>query len=253
MTKLFDDKIRDYEGYSNHNENTYDFLDRSSKEEFKRVRDLLNNWFLLFPDSDKSEMKSRIRKDFDSTFYELFLYQLFHKLGFNIIVHPKVPNSKKRPDFLVKKNDFELYIEAKVITGKSKAEESFDRKRNEFYDSLNKLNFDRFLISLETLVFKTNKQPSPKKFIKNIQSKIAKFNPNEISDRIASGAITTLPKIEYEDESIKAIVGIIPLIKESNVEKHKRPIGMYNVESFWGNGNNILKKAINDKGQRYGE
>lgn len=253
MSKLFDDKIRDYDGYSDHNEYTYDFLDRSSKTEFKQVRDLLNDWFSIFPDSEKAEIKSRIRKDFDSTFYELFLHQLFYKLGFSILVHPKVPKSKKRPDFLVTKDDLEMYVEAKVITGKSKVEESFERKQNEFYDALSKLNFDRFLISLDTLIFKTDKQPSPKKFIKNIQSKIEKLNPDEISDSTNSGVISTLPKIEYEDESIKAIVGIIPLIKEASSEKHKRPIGMYPMESFWGNGNNILKKAINDKGKRYGE
>ena len=253
MSKLFDDKLRDYDGYSDHNEYAYDFLDRSSKKEFKKVRDLLNNWFSNFPDSEKAEIKSRIRKDFDSTFYELFLYQLFHKLGFNIIVHPEVPKSKKRPDFLVTKNDLEIYVEAKVITGKSKAEASFERKRNEFYDALNKLNFDRFLISLDTLNFKTNNQPSPKNFIKIIQSKIEKLNADEISDSINSGVTTTLPKIEYEDDSIEATVRIIPLIKEASTEKHKRPIGMYPMESFWGNGENLFKKAVNDKGKRYGE
>ncbi|MFD0798121.1 hypothetical protein ACFQZJ_11670 [Maribacter chungangensis] len=253
MSRLFVDKIRDYDGYSDHNEYTYDFLDRSSKKEFGEVRDLLNDWFSIFPESEKAEIKSRIRKDFDSTFYELFLYQLFHRLGFDILVHPKVPKSKKRPDFLVTKNDLELYVEAKVITGKSKAEESFERKRNEFYDALNKLNFDRFLISLETLIFKTDKQPNSKKFIKNIQTKIEKLNPDKISESINSGEISTLPKIEYEDEYIEAKVGIIPLIKEASSEKHKSPIGMYPMESFWGNGDNLLKKAINDKGKYYGE
>ena len=252
MDKLFEDTIRDYDGPSDHNENKYNFYSRSSRDDVAIVRDKLNKWFSEFPNEEKKEMKKRFQKDFDSSFYELFLYHLFSQLGFKIEIHPKVPNSKKRPDFLVSKKDLEFYIEAKVVTGKSKDQAAFERKRNEFFDSLNKLKFDRFLIGIDELDFIKDIQPSPKKIIKYLQQEIDKLDADDLTKRINSGELLHLPKIEFEDENFYALISVFPLIEEASLEKHKRPIGIYPCDVFWGAGEENLRKAINEKGKRYG-
>lgn len=39
-----------------------------------------------------------------------------------------------------------MYVEAKVVTNKTDEQEAFERKRNEFYDNLNKLDSGDFII-----------------------------------------------------------------------------------------------------------
>lgn len=101
-----------------------------------KVRDTLERWFYNYPEEEKKELKSRFKKDFDSSFYELFLHELFCKLGYDITIHPDLPSSPKKTDFLIAKDNLELYIEAKVVKGKTMEQEAFERKRNELYDNL---------------------------------------------------------------------------------------------------------------------
>jgi len=62
------------------------------------------------------ELKRKLKTEFDSAFNELFLHELFSKQGFKLQVNPILPDTTKRPDFLVSKDNFEFYLEAKVTT-----------------------------------------------------------------------------------------------------------------------------------------
>jgi len=146
MIKLFEYITRNDLNYAKENENPYNFYDRSAIPNFITVRDLMNKWFDEFPNGEKVELKQRFKKNFYPTFYELFLFHLFKNLGFSIQIHPKVPNSTHRPDFLIKKGELEVYVEAKVDKDKSHKEEAKARKEAEFYDQLGKLETNGFYI-----------------------------------------------------------------------------------------------------------
>lgn len=88
MCNLFDSIERTYLEAAKHNENTYDYYNISARTDITKVRDALEGWFSGYPKEEKKELKSRFKKDFDSAFYELFLYELFSKLGYKIIIHP---------------------------------------------------------------------------------------------------------------------------------------------------------------------
>lgn len=68
-------------------------------------------------------------------------------------IHPDLPSSPKRPDFLICRDGLEMYVEAKVVTNKTDEQEAFERKRNEFYDNLNKLDSGDFYYMLNVLTF----------------------------------------------------------------------------------------------------
>ena len=184
MNSLFDSFERTCLEFAKHNDNAYEYYNNSARTDMSKVRDTLEEWFHNYPEEEKKELKSRFKKDFDSSFYELFLHELFCKLGYDITIHPDLPSSPKKPDFLISKDNLELYIEAKVVKGKTMEQEAFERKRNELYDNLNKLNTKDFFLDIEDVCFLTRKQPSTKEMIKYIEEELKKIDPEILREEL---------------------------------------------------------------------
>lgn len=252
MNSLFDSFERTCLEFAKHNDNTYEYYNNSARTDMSKVRDTLERWFYNYPEEEKKELKSRFKKDFDSSFYELFLHELFCKLGYNITIHPDLPSSPKKPDFLISKDNLELYIEAKVVKGKTVEQEAFERKRNELYDNLNKLNTKDFFLNIEDVCFLTQKQPSTKEMIKCIEEELKKIDPDTLREELEKNGIENLPKIEYKNRDVHIIVSPIP-VSPSTREEKIRPIGIYPAEAFWGGGEESLKESIEKKAKRYGK
>lgn len=249
--KLFDDKNRVDLDPSFHNENHYDYYDRSARTDVSNVRKLLNSWFSIYPDNEKNELKSRFKKTFSSAFYELFIYQLFKCQGFEIEIHPEILDSKKRPDFLLRKGSIEFYLEAKEARDKSEAEEALEKRINHIYDSLNKIKSPNFLLKIDELTLKSSKQPSTKKAIEKIETEVAKYDPDELSDQLTKLGLEGAVRIEFENPDLKLVVALIPKIPSArNLEG--RPIGMYPFKSFWGGVEDSIKDSFTKKSKRYG-
>lgn len=252
MDNLFDIFNRTYLDNANNNYNTYDYYNKSARSDISKFRETLESWFSKYPLLERKDLKSRFKKEFYSPFYELFLYQLFSKLGYNIIIHPEVPNSTKSPDFLISKDNIEIYIEAKVVTNITKEQEALERKKNEFYDNLNKLKSNSFYLDIEHFKILTNKQPSTKGVISYIEKKLNEIDPDLLSDEIEKYGFDKLPIIKYNKDGIHIIVKPIP-VKSSARKKIKRPLGIYPVEFSWGGAKKSLRDSIGKKAKRYGK
>ena len=252
MNNLFDSIERRYLEAARHNENVYDYYNTSARADMTIIRNTLEGWFLNYPENEKKELKSRFKKDFYSAFYELFLYELFSKLGYEITIHPNLPSSPKRPDFLICRDGLEIYVEAKVVTNKTDEQEAFERKRNEFYDNLNKLDSGDFLLYVERFDILTKKQPGTKGIIAYIEQELNKINPDMVSKDIKENGIGKLPVIEYNNGDIHVVVKPIPVTPSARKVK-KRPIGIYPVETFLGGGEEALRNSIGKKAKKYGK
>jgi hypothetical protein len=250
---LFDDITRNDLNYSENNENPYDFYNRSSRYKFVVVRELLNKWFSEYPDAEKNDLKNRFRKTFDSAFYELFLYKLFVNLGFQVQIHPKLPHSKKRPDFLITKGELEIYVEAKIDYDKSTELIAIERKISQFYDDLNKLKVKGFYFALSELYLKNNSQPSAKKVIKFIEKKIDKLNPELIKQLSKENHSDQILCFHYDDDNLSIKITPLPVdnsLKDAFIEN---PIGMHPFKSFTGSGEQSMENSIKKKAKRYGK
>jgi len=150
---LFDNKERIETRPSNGNENTFDYFKNTGRIDIIPVREVMENWFRIYPDSEKEEMKKRLKADFGPAFYELGMYCYFKKMGYDIFIHPTVPNSSKRPDFLAHKNDHDFYVEIKEIRMLSDAERLKERRLNTLIDSM---NFNLFWFSTFPVILAFN-------------------------------------------------------------------------------------------------
>lgn len=253
MTRLFDDKVRVDLDPAYHNENSFDYYDRSARKDVSNVREKLNEWFSKFPTSEQVELKSRFKKTFSSAYFELFIHELFRRQGFEILIHPEVPNTSKRPDFLMKKDSFEFYLEAKEAREKSEAQQALENRINQVYDSLNRIDSPNFFLKIDELILKTANQPSTKRAIANIEAESAKHDPDFLTDQLTKYGLESSARIEYEDIDLKLVVSLIPKSPASRGLNGGRAIGMYPFETSWGGSEESIKGSFEKKYKRYGQ
>ncbi|MBO6495809.1 MAG: hypothetical protein JJ978_09595 [Roseivirga sp.] len=235
-----------------HNENTYAYYNRSARNDVSIVRQKIEEWFSNYPQHEQEELKSRFKKTFSSAFYELFLFQLFSQLGFEIEIHPEIPNSSKRPDFLIKKGKDEFYIEAKETKDKSEKEIALDNRVNQVYDSLNRVKTPNFLLKIDELVLKTDKQPATKNIVRKIEEVASKLDPDELTKELELNGLEGKSTFSHNDDDINLNVSFIPKLPKFRNSTNSRAIGMYPFTSFWGGSEDSIKTSFKKKANRYG-
>ncbi|MGG7664741.1 hypothetical protein [Dyadobacter sp. BHUBP1] len=247
MEKLFEDKVRKEYRYSKHLEKSYDFYDITARPEFVAIRKMMNDWFSRYPEIGKQQLKRDFRSQFDSAFFELFIHELFYQQGFELTPHPPVPNSTKNPDFLATRGDLEVYLEAKVATDKSNDERTLENKLGAIYDELQKLTSVTYLIEIEDIVFKSDKQAKLSKLRNRIQEWLDECNFRQqppYNDYDEDGEEC----FSYSDDDVK-----ISLRAHAGVITDGHPILNYLGGSFVGGCEEALTGAIRDKGSKYGQ
>ncbi len=116
---LFDDIERTLQRHKQQTQPSFDFLNRSAWPACYNMRDALEQWFAEYPDDEGKDLRARFRKsdqNHDSAFFELFLQEVFRRLGLAPRVHPKPSTGRGRPDFLINpRNGNAAYVEANVV------------------------------------------------------------------------------------------------------------------------------------------
>lgn len=253
MTTLFEHKERTDDKPANHLDNTYDFYDRSSSKQVAQVRDTLNVWFDNYPESEKKELKKRFQTSFSSPFFELFLHEFFRRQGFTLEPHPILPDTTKRPDFLVRGHGLEFYLEAKESTDKSESEKSVENRIKQLYDQINKTNTPNFFFVINELLLKSNNQPSGKNIIRYIESQLPQFDPDEVAKPLQQTGLEKPETITYEDNDLKLVISLIPKLPNVRGKEGLRPIGIYPIDYYWCGADTSIKISIEKKATRYGE
>ena len=116
MTRLFDYSARSDHAPQRANESAFQFLNRSAWPRAANVRNELGLWYERFPDLN-GDLRARFRKkdqNHESAFFELFLHELFVRLGLSVEAHPVLPGGSQ-PDFLIIGSGGRAYVEATVV------------------------------------------------------------------------------------------------------------------------------------------
>lgn len=112
---VFDSRPRTYQGPREHGESQFVFLDRSGRPPFEAARRRIDDWYSRLCDGLKEGVRQRLRGEddqhFDVAFWELYLHELFTRLGYEISCEPTLPNGRKI-DFLLRRGDAAFYLEA---------------------------------------------------------------------------------------------------------------------------------------------
>ena len=254
--KLFDEVVVTSNRYYKTGENQFKFWEQSSIPEIVRVKNIMNSWFENYPDKDKANLKADFKNKFYDAWYELFLHQLFFLQGFKLEVHPKLPNSTSRPDFLATKKGYSCYIEAKVITGMTEAEMAAGKVRDMIIDQLQSLNLPNHMLSLETLELKGTEKPSLRKMKKWIETKISEINVPEI---VTDDDFYNRESLRFENDNILIELKIVTSNLKNYIDDENeihQPLGIIIGETFMGDANEggkIIREAFRQKAMKYGK
>lgn len=253
MIKLFDSTEHPLEGPASHLIDTFTYFDLSAREDIASIRKDLEDWFTRFPDEGKKELKAQFRVNFSSCFFELYLHEVFIRLGFRLTVHPPIAESNKHPDFLVEGNGMRFYVEAREATDITSSERKELNRLNALYEVLDKMPSPNHFIRINKVIFKSKTtQPSNKKISKHFQLLLDKLNPDDLITLIARGGYQAIPTFRYDDDLALVEISPIPRSKEGRNKPGLRTIGIYSSEPQWMTNDITIKNAIKNKASRYG-
>jgi hypothetical protein len=136
---LFDDRTRTDFEFSSEDEGRYRFLDRVDDTFFAQVRDLLNDWASRYPSDSLPALRARLLGtdpiDAQAAGWELMVHELFARDGWTAAVETATEGGT-RPDFRMTRGDDVIVVEARLVTGMSRANHLKGRRRNAMYDAL---------------------------------------------------------------------------------------------------------------------
>lgn len=194
--RVFDDFVRTDESPYGYTEDRFQFYNRSARPAYQQIRGTIESWFSRYPAAEQSDMLRRLKVDFPSAFFELFLHELLLRLGCNVEVHPDPgTGSSRRPDFLVTDPDGQqFFLEAVLATDLPQAKQSYQQVHNSVLDVINTVDSPNFLLGVRELVVSATKPPSERKLRKFLANKLSSADPDEISRLMENGDLDVLPK-----------------------------------------------------------
>ncbi len=249
---LFDDVPRTRRGPAAHFEDSFSFLTTSSQPYAANVRDLLEHWFSRYPSSERAELRSKFRNEFDVAFFELFLHEVLLRLGCRVTVHPEIPSTRSKPDFEVESSSGSWYVEARVASDKPATELAKDRALAVFFDEVDRLSIDDYFLHLETVEFPPGFPPSARRFRRYVEECVGQVDYHALHELAEMGKSGVLPSFEYREKEALVEFTLIPIKPERRGREGKRAIGMFPFKTRWGSSATAIRRALTRKGGKYG-
>lgn len=256
--RLFDQIDRVGQDPASQSESAFHYLNRTAKPLFAFGREFLEDWFSRYPEAHKEELRVRFRSSGDAehyaAFFELLLYQLFRRLGADIEIHPAMPNTASRPDFLIRSTKSSPFIlEATVVTFQSKADVGAEARLNHIYDILNKkVDSPNCFISVEVNSSPLT-QPPANQIVQFITDKLKDLDIDALSDLYQKGGYQEVPAWQFDHEEWSILFRPVPKSPEARGRSGLRPLGPY--FSGWKliDHTPALRDAVSTKAHKYGE
>jgi hypothetical protein len=160
----------------------------------------LDRWYGRYPD-ESGDLRERFRnpdpRQHYAAWWELYLHELLTRLGFLLTVHPGLPESSHRPDFLVERDGESFYLEAATVFSGIEGESERNRGLElAVLDIINTLDASAFFVHVR---FEQVGSSMPRRgaITGPIQSWLAGLDPDEVATRDALELPTT--RISYRD------------------------------------------------------
>jgi hypothetical protein len=255
--RVFDDVARpsDDDGKL-HAESDFAYLSRSGRAEMARTRALIEDWFARYPAEHQSRLRSRLRSDdiaFPAAFFELYLHELLLVLGYAPTVEPLAGTKGRSPDFLVSRPDgSSFYLEACVVSAKSKDEVAAERRANQVYDQIDKLSSPDFFVGIE--IREHPSVPPPGQQIRRfLQHNLASASWADVSAAMDRGGREDVPRWRFSHDSWEVDFFPIPKKSEERGSQETRPLGMWFYDARTLSDVADVRAAIVRKAGRYGD
>jgi hypothetical protein len=203
---------------------------------------------------DKSELRNRFRSKDDlvhhGAFYELYNHELFTKMGFNLTVHPELPESTKHPDFLASKaGQDQFYIESTICT-LSQEEQTLEKLLEDVIGKIEQLNIPDY-----QFYFKHESHPtspiSKKTLEREIFAKLGSLKSQEINIPRAENDFSKAPVINLNIENFRFSLTVFKRRSKSDTQPRAQNIFIRMRSAYKINADQALRSSITAKAKKY--
>ena len=245
MVLLFDVIARTEERARHNRETLYSHLNISASSLAELIRVTLEQWFSGYPDEHKAALKEAfIAQGDQSAFTELLIYELLKRIGAeNVVVHPSIQGTDKRPDFKAELSGCGIILEVKnsIDIGNPRIEEFCDGFNGEYETTGYMLDLS-FEGPFDTPI-------SVKNFIRFIDAEAAILYRDTLRTFLEDP--DQIPTWIFQSGNDKIHVRPIPSCDLERI--YERPIGAMSPYSAYVIDNaETLRRSLKKKASRYG-
>lgn len=243
---LFDSRDRSDSSPKLDGEREFAFLNRSSRPEMGRVRDLLERLVTQYPTEHRTDLVARIRSnndtEFESATFELLLHELLRRLGYDLELHPALSNGKlTRPDFLLRREGAQgVFLEATSVSSVASISPAEEALMGTTLDALRKASHPDFRISIQSSGAPTT-QASGSRLRKDVLRWLDALDPEAKGDS---------PRLTWVYEGWRLTMSAVPLSAARRGTSGSL-VGAVSRGS-WVNNWEPISDAVRHKGRRYG-
>jgi hypothetical protein len=256
MSGIFDDFQRNNAKPASETESSYHFLNRVARPEWQRVRDLVEEWYAVYPQAAQADIRGRLQNDdyaqHIGAWWELYIFNLFRRLGYGVSVHPVLANTPRQPDFVVTQGAESMYVECAVFLSTLGAVDGAGGKeRSWIFEATNQARDPNFMVDIEIRQGGTQR-PKASEIVRPLEEWLASLDPDEVLEQSAAGM--GVPQLVLADVRGWTIeYGAWPLKPESRGQEG-RLIGLYpSVGGITSNEMFRYREIVRRKGGHYGQ
>ena len=253
--KLFDEKERPAFTKPSSVLSGYLHIDRDGTPEAHQLREKLESWFRKFPKASQRDVGERFRSNIpdahQGALFEIFLHQLLSALGCTVEVHPQIPGSDNKPDFLVRQGDKRFYLEATSVQ-KTSGPSALSNNEKDAIDKLRTLTSPNFNLGFE-MRGTLSRTLRGNRLLPVFQELLETHDPDRVQKQINEGGSTAAPsaKCEIDDCCIEA--WLIPISGRSRIPGQSRKITVTPLKAARTNALDPVRNALKEKRGKYGQ
>ncbi|MBU1701627.1 MAG: hypothetical protein KJ970_19650 [Candidatus Eisenbacteria bacterium] len=234
----------------------WQYCNNSAREPFIAIRSLLNQWFDRYPEEEKNEFRSRFQSDDDyahlSAFFELLIHETLLKNGYELVIHPAIPETKKRPDFLVRSKGQDLFCLEATTVGPSHTERRATIRRDQVYDVINELRSPDFCLALRVRGA-PNITPPSRSMVGALERWLNKQDYEQTRNEYIDEGIVGLPCLEYKRDGWFIEFFPIPKAESQRDNLSIRPIALLLPGLEVVRTGETIYRSLKNKAKRYGD
>lgn len=253
---LFDDAARTEIRARRQNEGAFEYMNTSARPGIAAIRDMLERWFERLPPMAKADVRARFRSSdsaqHESAFFELYWHELLCRSGYEVEVHPTVPNAETNPDFLASRNGIALiYVE--VTLAMPPGDAAADRRFAELHDTLDRMDSPDYFLHVE---YRGSPQGNMRGRLirERLERWLRDLDHAEITRLYAQQAYDEVPSLSLTEQGCVLTFTPAPKGPEFRGQPGVRPVGVtMPAEGRQLRTQDDIRAAIEGKGTKYGE
>jgi hypothetical protein len=251
---LFDDMKRDDPAAGRPGEDSFTFLNRVDTPYWAQVRQLLEEWSAHYPADHADELRNAYRSRRPGShwgaWWELYLHELFLRLGYEREIHPALPDSNKRPDFKLTRDGSSLYLEAAAVFAGIKAGAGGSGSAPDWMlAAIETVESPDFFVRLIE-VGGEGQQLRRTEISDPIQYWLDGCDPDQAAETFEENA--TLPELAFERRGWSIALQAWPVKAEARGRPDHRVLGTTPVQAGWADDIDQLQGKLKAKAGRYG-